>query len=269
MLIGNVQGRFLPSPKNRLQFFPKRKWRDEFELAKSIGYNFIEFFSERIYDKENPIWNNNLLLEYKNLCKKNNLRIITFCDDYIISNDIRKSDYQNYYKKLISKCDKLGIKKLILPLYGRSNLNYKNYNEFIIPLFKLDKISKSKKIKLLIETNLDKSNLIQLFNSVNSNNLKLLFDTGNRITNPLNNYNDISSLFRIIDHIHIKDKTINNKNVIIGEGDVDFNIIFKNLKNINYNKDFTFETNKGKDPIKTSINNLKFIKKMIFKYNLV
>ena len=49
----------------------------------------------------------------------------------------------------------------------------------------------------LKKTNLDKYNLIKLFNSVNSNNLKLLFDTGNRITNPNNNYSDIISLFTL------------------------------------------------------------------------
>ena len=62
-LIGIVQGRLSASPKNRLQFFPKN-WQEEFILAKKINYNFIEFFSERKFNKNNPIWNKKKLIEY-------------------------------------------------------------------------------------------------------------------------------------------------------------------------------------------------------------
>lgn len=266
VLIGNVQGRLLPSPKNRLQYFPKLTWRKEFQLANQIGFDFIEFFSERIYNKSNPIWHDALIVEYKELCKKNNLKIFNFCDDYIISNNLDSKNYNKYFFSLIKNCKNLGIKNLILPLYGKSNLNLNNFNKFIAPLKRYNEISKNNKIKLLIETNLEIKYLIPMFKKINSNNFRMLYDTGNRIINKNNNYDDIIKLSHFIGHIHIKDKTINNKNVIIGNGDVNFDHVFKNLKKINYNKNFTFETNKGDNPLKTSINNLKFIKKMINKY---
>ena len=268
-LIGIVQGRLLKSPKNRLQFFPKKKWREEFIIAKETGYDFIEFFSERILNKNNPIWNKENIKEYKKLSKINKLKILNFCDDYIISNDLTLKYYNNYFIELISKCNLLGIKNLILPLYGKSNLDNKNIDKFIPILKKLSTYSKNFKIKLLIETNLEEQYLKYLFYKVGNNYLKLLYDTGNRITNPNNSYEDIIKLSKYIEHVHIKDKTYKNKNVIIGRGDVDFDIIFEKLKDIKYKKNFTFETNKGVNPIKTSLNNIKFIEKMIRKHRLI
>ena len=51
-LVGIVQGRLSHSPKDRLQFFPK-DWSQEFKIASHIGYDFIEFFTERRFNK-NP-----------------------------------------------------------------------------------------------------------------------------------------------------------------------------------------------------------------------
>ena len=111
--------------------------------------------------------------------------------------------------------------------------------------------------------------LMNLLKRLNHENIKIVFDTGNRVAFGHNLPEDIKLLGNNIEHVHIKDKTYKNKNVIIGRGDVDFDIIFEKLKDIKYKKNFTFETNKGVNPIKTSLNNIKFIEKMIRKHRLI
>ena len=51
--IGIVQGRLTISKK--LQNFPKNPFY-EFNLANKLGYNFIELFTERKFNRKNPIW---------------------------------------------------------------------------------------------------------------------------------------------------------------------------------------------------------------------
>ena len=68
-LIGIVQGRLSKSPKNRLQYFPKN-WQNEFNVASKLNFNFIEFFSERKFNKNNPVWSSKGIRDYKNLAKK-------------------------------------------------------------------------------------------------------------------------------------------------------------------------------------------------------
>ena len=78
--------------------------------------------------------------------------------------------------------------------------------------------------------------------------------------------NDIYKFKNNIKHIHLKDKNINNKNVIIGEGIVDFKSIFVALKNINYKGSFTIESQRGKDIKFQATENLIYFKKLIKKY---
>ena len=74
-------------------------------------------------------------------------------------------------------------------------------------------------------------------------------------------YEDFLSMFNFIEHIHIKDKNIRKQNVKLNTGLVNFSKFFKILKKMKYKKNFTFETTRGEDPIKTAKNNIKFLKK--------
>ena len=76
-------------------------------------------------------------------------------------------------------------------------------------------------------------------------------------------YNDLIHLYEHIEHIHIKDKNLNKQNVKLNTGLVNFNKIFQILKRNKYKKNFTFETTRGNNPIKTAKNNLEFLKKKL------
>ena len=259
-LVGIVQGRLSVSPKNRLQFFPKN-WREEFKAAKKTNYDFIEFFSERKFNKNNPIWNLITLKEYSKLSKENNLKVLNFCDDYIISNSIRNKKTQNYLLRLLKNLSKLNIKNFILPMYGKSNLTDKNYFEYVDVLKMI--LKKSKKIQILIESNISPDEFQIFKKMINSKKLLFLFDTGNRINLKRNLYNDFEKMYNNIGHIHIKDKNKKKQNVKITTGLVDFNKFFKIIKKKKYNKNFTFETTRGSNPIETAKNNIKFLKKSL------
>ena len=142
--LGIIQGRLTKSPRDRLQYFPK-KWDQEFAKAKEADYDYIEFFSERKFNSKNPIWNDDLIIEYQKLSKKNNLKIINFCDDYIISNDIRAKKTLEYVKLLLKKIKLLGVKNFVLPLYGKSEMNDINFKSFLKCFKQILKISDKKK----------------------------------------------------------------------------------------------------------------------------
>jgi sugar phosphate isomerase/epimerase len=211
-LIGIIQGRLSKAPTNKLQHFPKN-YKNEFVLAKKAGFDYIEFFAERKFNKTNPIWSLKGIFEYKTLAKKNKLVINTFCDDFIISNSIKKKNTLKYITKLTNRLKKLNCKNLVLPFYGKSNLTKKNINFMHGHLKKILHVLKKKKINLLIETNLAPIDYLKLKNHFRSKNFKLVFDTGNRVLESTNLEKDIILLKNEIGHIHIKDKNSLKKNV--------------------------------------------------------
>ena len=248
-MIGTVQGRLTPAPKNRLQFFPKN-WRFEFAKARDAKIDYIEFFSERKLNNKNPIWSDDLIKEYLDLAQKNNLKIYSFVDDYIISNSLFLKRTQIYVKNLIQQISKLKVKYLILPLYGKSRINSKNLKKFILPLKSLILFAKKRKVKILVESNFSFTFYKQLLKQLNFADLKIVFDTGNRINLKSNIYSDLLLFNRYVKHIHIKDKDNNNKNVKLTNGKVDFKQISKILKKIKYSGNFTIESTRGRSPVK-------------------
>ena len=259
-----MQGR-LTYAGRKLQSFPENPYK-EFELASKIGYDFIEFFGEKKKNYKNPIWSTNGVKKYYRLSKKTGIKIFSFCDNYIINHSISTKTTYKVIVDILNNLSNLKIKKYILPLYGSSELNKKNKNKIYENISKISKICSQKKIQLLIESDMSPIEFEKIKRNNNLKNCFFLFDTGNRVLLKSNIIKDIYKFKNNIKHIHLKDKNINNKNVIIGEGIVDFKSIFVALKNINYKGSFTIESQRGKNIKLQARKNLIFFKKLIKKY---
>ena len=154
-----------------------------------------------------------------------------------------------------------------MSLFEKSNLTSFNYLKFIKPLKLIKKIFNKKGIKLALETNLESIELSTLLKKIKK--IYLVYDTGNRFDKKKDQYLEIISLKKFIIHFHLKDKNLKNKNVVLGRGKVNFRKIFQAIKKINYKKNFTFETNRGKYPLITMKNNLAFIKNIAKKEKFI
>ena len=260
-MIGIVQGR-LTDFKNKklLQKFPKN-YISEFEKASIIGFNFIEIFTEKKFNKKNPVWFIEGRNNYVNLSKKYNLKLISIIDEYSICNSIVNKEYFYYFQNLLKSIKELKIKKLIIPLYKKSLVNKKNYKHFSKSLSKMAKACYKYNIELLIEADITFNFFLNL---KKHKNIYFLYDTGNRykFQNP---DLDILDFGKNIKHIHIKDKNIDGKNVPLGTGIVNFKKIFKALKKISYKGDYVFETTRMNNSINTAKKNILFLKRILKK----
>lgn len=262
-LIGIVQGRLTPS--KTLQHFPKDPFK-EFLLAKKIGYNFIELFTERKFNRKNPIWSNygrKLLIKHS---KKNNLLLYSLCDDYAISNGFNNK-YLSYVKRLLKILNELRINKFIIPLEGKAQITENNLRKITLYLKKISHICSKNKIKyLLVESNIG----FEVFNKIKKNlkkkKLYFLYDLGNRVNQYPDVYKDILNFGSNIKQIHLKDKNNKNENVVIGKGNVNFDIAFKAIKKLRKNNlSFVFENNRGNNAFLSAKKNFNFLKSYLKK----
>ena len=247
---GIVQGRLTQSPKGVVQCFPK-DWEKEFSIAAKLGLDNIELIADREYNEENPIWSIKGVEKLKKISSQYSIGIKTICNDNIINYSLLNNNTLDKNIKLIKIAKKLQCDKYILPLFEKSELNILNYKEFIDSVNLIARHCEESNITLCLETILKGEDLLFVLNKLESENIKIVFDTGNRIAFGHNIYDDIIILKDKIEHIHIKDKSIDNENVILGTGLVNFLEVFKALKKINYKKSFTFETRRGSNPLST------------------
>jgi len=264
---GFIQGRMTSPPSKKiLQYFPKKNWRKEFYHANRFKFNFIEYFGEREFNKSNPIWNKKNLIEINDLVKKNNLYNYSFCDDFFINNNlVNYKDFDRYYSVIVENLSIINIKVYVLALFEKSMLNKKNLKNFVQRLQEISEKLSTKKIKLALETNLEAQFLIKLIKLINRKNVFIVYDTGNRFKKKKSQFKEIIKLKKYICHFHLKDKNLHGKNVVLGNGCVNFSSIFKAIKHNKYKERYTFETNRGVNPIITMRNNKDFILKIINK----
>ena len=257
---GIIQGRLTQSPPNCLQWFPNNNWEDEFSSASKLNIDFIELIAEISHNPENPIWSSTGIDKILELCNKNNLSVYSLCNDYIIDKSFNESSTFQQNIDLIEQCRKLEIKKYILPFFNASEININNQDIFVKNLLKIADYAEKYQIQILLETIMNGEELMNLLKILNHENIKIVFDTGNRVACGHNLPKDIELLGNNIKHVHIKDKDAMHNNVILGTGLVNFSHIFQSFRKIKYNGAYVFETTRGNHPLNTAKYNLEFSK---------
>ena len=262
---GIVQGRLVQSPKGSLQWFPQEFWESEFFIASALGYKYIELIAERQYNAKNPLWSDEGIEVLKDLTDRNGLSLYSFCDDHIIDHSmIKDHGVVDQTKRLLQRGGMLGIEKLVLPLFEESELNGLNLQEHMGPIREIADAAAENSITVCLETILNGPDLLSFLEQLDHANVKCVFDTGNRIAFGHDIYADIRLLGNQIAHVHIKDKNERNENVLLGTGKVNFKKAFESLSAVDYPGPYTFETCRGKNPLKTAEYN-KFIIKFFIK----
>lgn len=258
---GIVQGRLIQSPGGQLQCFPKENWEAEFFLASSLGIDYIELLAEREFNPHNPLWTNEGVAKIKQLAQINSLSLYAFCNDYIIDNSLIEDLAvleQNF--QLIERGALLGCKKFILPLFEKSELTSRNLLSYVGALRAIADKALAFGITVCLETTLNGAELVKALDAINHIAIGLVYDTGNRIAFGHDLAADIRLLGSRINHVHLKDKNQKNENVILGTGLVNFQHVFEALAEIGYKGSFTFESQRGKNPIRTAAYNIQLAK---------
>lgn len=256
MKFGIVQGRLIQSPPGMLQWFPQDFWEHELFLAGSLGFSYVELIAERQHNPANPLWTDAGLARILALCERIGLECYSFCNDFIIEHDLRGAVEQSC--QLLRQGARLGMKKLVFPLFERSELTVDNWPDYQGALIEVADCAARQEILLCLETNLPAGQLVEFLDRCDHGALRVVFDTGNRATLGHDLPEEIRQLTDYLEHIHLKDKNKSAENVHLGTGLVEFDKTFSALAGVGYQGGYTFETTRGCSPVETARFNLQF-----------
>jgi len=256
-----VQGRLIQSPPGQLQWFPQEFWESEFLLAAAIGIDFVELIAERHHNPDNPLWSADGQARIKAIAARAGTSLHAFCNDFIVDHALVGDDevlQQNL--RLIDCGARLGCQKYILPLFEQSEMTADNADAFVAPLRVIAEHAHAAGITLCLETVLPAVELLPVLERLDHPAVRVVYDTGNRVAFGHDLARDIRVLGTWIAHVHIKDKNAANENVILGTGLVNFLRVFEALDHIHYAGPFTFETQRGGDPIRTAMFHMNLVR---------
>jgi L-ribulose-5-phosphate 3-epimerase len=269
--IGIMQGRLSKQRGMKIQEFPRDTWEQEFEKAKNVGFQTIEW----IFDsKDNPMMDDNKLQYILKKSTEHNITINSiiadfFMDNSLSSNDSKTGENVEILKKLIKNANKLNIKTIEIPFVDSSSLKSKqdvdilekNIKE-IIPI-----LEKNQTI-LGLETDLKPMEFVKLLEKINHPNIKANYDSGNSASLGYNVYEEFELLGKWIKNIHIKDRLLKGTTVSLGKGNVDFDILFKLIKKYDYRGDLIIQGARDKNEIPEDMcrRYITFVKHYVDKY---
>jgi L-ribulose-5-phosphate 3-epimerase len=270
--IGIMQGRLSPVRDGKIQTFPKDTWRDEFALAKDIGYELIEW----VLDTElaaNPLLSPEGRKEMNTYQQQYNITVPSVCCDYFVEypfhspqSEIRLQSH-GMLLELIRVCPEAGIKLIELPLIGASSIREELDASNVVLLFNdLVPLLEKKDMCLVLETDLPPDAVGKLLAQMPSERIQVNYDTGNSAYWKFNAEDELSTYGSRIGNIHIKDCTPKDYSVALGSGNVDFDLSFNWFKKVNYKGDFILQAARGPNDIDVARMYYQFTRSHIYRF---
>lgn len=249
--LGFMQGRLVDSEKKgSIQYFPEKNWIKEFEIAKKIKINKIEWTINYENIQNNPLYNGNLKI-LKKMIGKYKINVPSVTLDYFMQKPFfKKAQKKEKFKilknlrQIIYNGNRIGIKYYVFPLVDNSSIKSKTEEkELIKQTKKLIKLLKKNSL-ILFEIDYTPDRIIDFVKKFKSKKIGINYDTGNSA--GLNyNFEDEFKYIKYIKNIHIKDRVLNGVTVRLGKGNWDFKKFFRLIKN-NYKGNFILQTARSK-----------------------
>jgi len=274
--IGIMQGRVLPERLDRLQVFSVSQWKEEIGRIQTLGFDCIEL----LYDKKRML--EKLLrtdgyahsLAIRNAHAGDVFSARSICMDYLATLSILNPETQHLFFHTVRNVLKVlnsnsSIRVLVVPLLEAGSIET---NEDLLRALDwisetgLDEIAVEHNIVLALEMNLPAGQIVDVFAGHSLSNIGICYDLGNARATGMKPEEEIIILNGLIVHVHIKDRQVNGPNVMLGQGDVNFDACFCALDRIGYEGQMILETIYEVSPEAEAARNLQFVQARVAEF---
>lgn len=236
-----MQGRLLPKYQGRYQAHPVGYWQDEFSIAAKLGLDCIEFILDFNDAGLNPLMLAKGIEEIQNLTASTGVKIQTVCADYFMEAPLHSVDEktvlqsQQVLRTLLNNGRQLGLTDIVMPCVDQSSMvDQQAQQRFVQNLLPLLDLAEDCAINISLETDLPPQAFAELVTKFDSPRVTVNYDTGNSAALGYDPEEELQCYGERISDIHIKDRVLGGKSVILGEGDTHFHRFFEALKLLRY-----------------------------------
>jgi L-ribulose-5-phosphate 3-epimerase len=262
-----MQGRLLPKYQGRYQAHPVNYWHKEFEVAREIGLDCIEFILDFNEVEKNPLMSSSGVIKINSMIKQTGVSVNTICADYFMDKPLHNLDLNEakasflILEHLLSIAGDIDITDIVIPCVDHSSLSdIDAVSRFIDKVGKLIPHLESKNVNLSLETDLAPLPFSKLLTELNCKNITVNYDIGNSAAQGFDSSDEMSYYGHKITDIHIKDRLLAGGPVTLGEGDADFSAFFNKLKEFNYKGPFIMQAYRDEEGLEIFKKQLAWVK---------
>ena len=269
-IIGVMQGRLLPKYQGRYQAHPVGYWKDEFNVAASIGLDTIEFILDFNDIEQNPLLSESGVNEIRRISDQTGVQVQTICADYFMeaplhseSDEIAHSSGQ-VMNRLLKRAGELGITDVVVPCVDQSSLNDRQaMDRFVEQLTLLLPLAEKEEINLSLETDLAPQPFAELLGRFNSACVTVNYDIGNSAALGYDPIEELDAYGSRITDIHIKDRVLGGGPVVLGEGNANFEKFFIKLCEFDYRGPFIMQAYRDEEGVEIFRQQLAWVEKLM------
>ena len=232
MKLGMIQGRLLRPEDGGIQEFPAC-WEEEFDIAKNLGLNHIEWIITTRSFSYNAIFSKDCSgFPISSLCADN------LVDDRFTEVEFLRDNLDPICKAAIDN----KVMWVTIPLLEKSSI----YDAQKRQSFKQEILKFAEKypgLNFSFEAETTAENVLDIVKE--NENFWITYDTGNITSEGIDHKDYIQKTHNRISNVHLKDRTFDAKTVIPLSGDTPFDEIFNTLSTVNYNNLYTMQTARG------------------------
>ncbi|MBF0195204.1 MAG: sugar phosphate isomerase/epimerase [Magnetococcales bacterium] len=240
--IGFIQGRLSPIIDGQIQAFPVENWKQEFPLAELHGFPCMEWtIGSQEPLLENPLMTSKGQAEISDLCKKHKLQLTSLTGDCFMhkpfwkAKGIERDNLLNEMSQIISATGKMAIPYIVVPLVDNGQLeNQQQIDNLYNGLDKIVDQLKKSKVVFVFESDFTPDRLKVLIDKLDPEYFGINYDSGNSSALGYDPQEEINTYASRIYNVHVKDRLLGGTTVPFGEGNADLPMVFKLLKQHNY-----------------------------------
>lgn len=267
---GVMQGRLSRPYRGLIQSFPFHTWRDEFNTARTLGFDCIEWTIDSYRYSHNPLLCSEGRTEINSLINETGVIVNSITYDYFMEYPpwLSKNSYDHSLDSLIElvdACKEINIEVIVLPLVDNSSLNTNESKEIFAEYAKeLSNKMNINTIKFALESDLPPLELGTLIKGLNQDLFYINYDIGNSASLGYDPQIEIEEYGLRILNVHVKDRLLGGSTVNLGSGNADFPIVSKLLKLHSYDKNLILQPARGLEgyEVATISQQLKFTKEV-------
>jgi sugar phosphate isomerase/epimerase len=231
-----------------------------FELAKRVGLDGVELLMGGLKDNL-QVRQPAVRLQYKQAAKAQGLVVSSICIN-ILNNVALKSEPKAaiWLLDTIAACRDFGCKNILVPFFGKGELNMENKEEMerVVDVLKeLGPRADAAEVTLGLENTLSAEENMALLEKISAPGVAVYYDVGNSFNKGRDPAAEIRKLNKRICQIHLKDKAL------LGQGPIDFNAVAAAIRDIDYRGWLVLETGAPSGDLeKDTAANVQFVHKL-------
>jgi L-ribulose-5-phosphate 3-epimerase len=250
--IGFMQGRLSSPVDGAIQAFPWAHWRDEFVVARELGFHSMEWTLDQERLRENP-----LLLDpagTSRFAAKYDVNIPSITGDCFMQAPFYKRDGRaraellDDLQAILEAAARIGASIVVVPLVDSGRLDTLEQVENLRDgLTSLIAGLQRQKLRIAFESDFGPAQLATFIATYPEPEFGINFDIGNSASLGYDPEEEIAAYGARIVNVHVKDRRLGGTTVPLGLGNADFPRAFRALRRIGYKGNLILQTARAED----------------------